>query len=119
MTGKWSRWEWAPASSRKPRRWRPRSCPGGSTSPSARAGTTAGCGAPACTDTAFGTFGFDLDGGEALTRSARFAREWSGAGPEAEEMLARVKALRDQRPLRGWEDRTRRVFVIGDAAATT
>jgi len=34
-------------------------------------------------------------------------------------MLARVKALRDQRPLRGWEDRTRRVFVIGDAAATT
>lgn len=47
-----------------------------------------------------------------------FAREWSGAGPEAEEMLGRVKALRDQLPLSGWEDRTRRVFGIGDAAAT-
>jgi ketol-acid reductoisomerase len=46
-----------------------------------------------------------------------FAREWSGAGPEAEDMLARVKALRDQLPLSGWEDRTRRVFGIGDAAA--
>jgi ketol-acid reductoisomerase len=46
-----------------------------------------------------------------------FAREWSGAGPEAEEMLARVKALRDQLPLSSWEDRTRRVFGIGDAAA--
>ncbi len=45
-----------------------------------------------------------------------FAREWSGAGPQAEEMLARVKALRDQLPLTGWEDRTRRAFGIGDAA---
>jgi ketol-acid reductoisomerase len=46
-----------------------------------------------------------------------FAREWSGAGAEAEEMLARVKAIRDQLPLTEWEERTRRVFRIGDAAA--
>ena len=46
-----------------------------------------------------------------------FAREWSGAGPEAEAMLARVKAMRDQLPLSGWEERTRRLFRIGDAAS--
>jgi ketol-acid reductoisomerase len=45
-----------------------------------------------------------------------FAREWSGAGPEAAEMLARVKAVRDQLPLTGWEERTRRAFGIGDAS---
>jgi ketol-acid reductoisomerase len=45
-----------------------------------------------------------------------FAKEWSGAGPEAAEMLARVKAMRDQMPLSEWEERTRRVFRIGDAA---
>ena len=45
-----------------------------------------------------------------------FAREWSGAGPEAADMLARVKALRDQLPLTGWEDSARRGFRIGDAA---
>ena len=45
-----------------------------------------------------------------------FAREWSGVGPEAEAMLARVKAVRDQLPLTGWEGRTRRAFGIGDAA---
>jgi len=44
-----------------------------------------------------------------------FAREWSGAGAEGMEMLARVKALRDQLPLTGWEDRSRRAFGIGDA----
>ncbi|HJQ85558.1 MAG TPA: ketol-acid reductoisomerase [Candidatus Binatia bacterium] len=42
-----------------------------------------------------------------------FAREWSGAGPQAEEMLARVKAVRDQMPLNQWEERTRRAFGIG------
>ena len=47
-----------------------------------------------------------------------FAREWSGVGAEAEEMLARVKTMRDQLPLTGWEERTRRVFGIGDAAKT-
>lgn len=47
-----------------------------------------------------------------------FAREWSGAGPEAAEMLARVKAVRDQLPLTDWEERTRRAFRIGAAAAT-
>jgi len=46
-----------------------------------------------------------------------FAREWSGAGPEAEAMLARVKAMRDQLPLTAWEERTRRLFRIGDAAS--
>lgn len=46
-----------------------------------------------------------------------FAREWSGAGPEAEAMLGRVKAVRDQLPLTGWEERTRRLFGIGDASA--
>ena len=45
-----------------------------------------------------------------------FAREWSGAGPEAAEMLARVKAIRDQLPLNAWEQRTRVAFRIGDAA---
>jgi ketol-acid reductoisomerase len=43
-----------------------------------------------------------------------FAREWSGAGPEGAEMLARVKALRDQLPLTEWEERSRRAFRIGD-----
>ena len=33
-------------------------------------------------------------------------------------MLARVKTMRDQLPLTGWEERTRRVFGIGDAAKT-
>jgi ketol-acid reductoisomerase len=46
-----------------------------------------------------------------------FAREWSGAGPQAEEMLARVKALRDQLPLNDWEARTRRAFGIGEGAS--
>ena len=46
-----------------------------------------------------------------------FAREWSGAGREAEVMLARVKAMRDQLPLTAWEERTRRLFRIGDAAS--
>lgn len=45
-----------------------------------------------------------------------FAREWSGAGAEGIEMLARVKAIRDQLPLTGWEDRARRAFRIGDEA---
>jgi len=45
-----------------------------------------------------------------------FAREWSGAGPDAPDMLARVKAVRDQLPLSGWEQRTRRAFRIGDLA---
>jgi ketol-acid reductoisomerase len=44
-----------------------------------------------------------------------FAREWSGAKEQGEEMLARVKALRDQLPLGEWETRTRRAFRIGDA----
>jgi ketol-acid reductoisomerase len=44
-----------------------------------------------------------------------FAREWSGTGPAAAEMLARVKALRDQLPLSQWEERTRRGFRIGAA----
>jgi len=43
-----------------------------------------------------------------------FAREWSGAGSEGAEMLARVKALRDQLPLTEWEDRSRRAFHIGE-----
>jgi ketol-acid reductoisomerase len=43
-----------------------------------------------------------------------FAREWSGAGSEGAEMLARVKALRDQLPLTEWEERSRRAFQIGD-----
>jgi ketol-acid reductoisomerase len=43
-----------------------------------------------------------------------FAREWSGAGSEGAEMLARVKALRDQLPLTEWEERSRRAFRIGD-----
>ena len=46
-----------------------------------------------------------------------FAREWSGMGAQGEEMLARVKELRDQLPLTGWEDRARKVFRIGDAAS--
>jgi len=46
-----------------------------------------------------------------------FAREWSGAGPEAAEMLARVKAIRDQLPLSGWERRTQEAFRIGGAAS--
>ena len=33
-------------------------------------------------------------------------------------MLARVKTMRDQLPLTGWEERTRRVFGIGDATKT-
>ena len=45
-----------------------------------------------------------------------FAREWSGAGQEAAEMLARVKAIRDQLPLSAWEQRTRQAFRIGDPA---
>lgn len=45
-----------------------------------------------------------------------FAREWSATGPDGEAMLARVKALRDHLPLTEWEERTRRVFRIGDAA---
>jgi ketol-acid reductoisomerase len=48
-----------------------------------------------------------------------FAREWSGAGTEAAEMLARVKAIRDQLPLSGWEERTRRAFRIGGALPPT
>jgi ketol-acid reductoisomerase len=44
-----------------------------------------------------------------------FAREWSATGSAGAEMLARVKAVRDQLPLTGWEERTRRAFRIGDA----
>jgi len=44
-----------------------------------------------------------------------FAREWSGAGPQAAEMLARVKEVRDRMPLTEWEERARRAFRIGDA----
>ena len=44
-----------------------------------------------------------------------FAREWSGAGPQAGEMLARVKEVRDRLPLTEWEERARRAFRIGDA----
>jgi ketol-acid reductoisomerase len=44
-----------------------------------------------------------------------FAREWSGAGPEAAEMLARVKEVRDRLPLTEWEEHARRAFRIGDA----
>jgi ketol-acid reductoisomerase len=47
-----------------------------------------------------------------------FAREWSAAGPEGAEMLARVRAVRDQMPFNEWEARTRRAFRIGDAAGT-
>jgi ketol-acid reductoisomerase len=46
-----------------------------------------------------------------------FAREWSGAASQAAEMLARVKTVREQMPLAGWEERTRRAFGIGAAAA--
>jgi len=46
-----------------------------------------------------------------------FAREWSATGSEGAEMLARIKAIRDQLPLSEWEERTRRAFRIGDAAA--
>ena len=45
-----------------------------------------------------------------------FAREWSAAGTEGQEMLARVKALREQLPLTEWEERSRRAFHIGDTA---
>jgi ketol-acid reductoisomerase len=45
-----------------------------------------------------------------------FAREWSGAGPEAAAMLERVKTIRDQLPLTQWEARAREAFRIGDAA---
>ncbi len=47
-------------------------------------------------------------------RDGTFAREWSGAGADGMAMLERVKALRDQLPLTGWEDRSRRAFGIGD-----
>jgi ketol-acid reductoisomerase len=47
-----------------------------------------------------------------------FAREWSATGPAGAEMLARMKAVRDQLPLTEWEARTRRAFAIGDAAPT-
>jgi ketol-acid reductoisomerase len=46
-----------------------------------------------------------------------FAREWSATGAEGAEMLARVKAIRDQMPLTGWEAKARQAFRIGDAAA--
>jgi ketol-acid reductoisomerase len=45
-----------------------------------------------------------------------FAREWSATGSEGAAMIARVKEMRDRMPLSGWEERTRRVFRIGDAA---
>jgi ketol-acid reductoisomerase len=45
-----------------------------------------------------------------------FAREWSATGTEGAAMLARVKEMRDQMPLNGWEERARRAFRIGDAA---
>ncbi len=48
-----------------------------------------------------------------------FAREWSATGSEGAEMLARIKAVRDQMPLNAWEERARRVFRIGDAATGT
>jgi ketol-acid reductoisomerase len=44
-----------------------------------------------------------------------FAREWSATGAEGEQMLARMKALREQLPLTGWEERSRRAFGIGTA----
>jgi ketol-acid reductoisomerase len=44
-----------------------------------------------------------------------FAREWSAAGAGGEEMLARVKAIREQLPLTEWEARARRAFRIGTA----
>jgi ketol-acid reductoisomerase len=46
-----------------------------------------------------------------------FAREWSGAGTAATEMFERVKAIREQLPLSGWEASARRAFGIGDTAA--
>src|SRR5262245_45773721 len=50
----------------------------------------------------------------ARDRDGTFAREWSAAGSEGAEMLARVKALRDQLPLTDWEERSRRAFRIGE-----
>jgi ketol-acid reductoisomerase len=63
----------------------------------------------------------DLEGRMAAVlreiQDGSFAREWSGAASQAAEMLARVKAVRDQMPLAGWEERTRRAFGIGAVAA--
>jgi ketol-acid reductoisomerase len=47
-------------------------------------------------------------------RDGTFAREWSAAGADGAEMLARVKAIRDRLPLTEWEERSRRAFRIGD-----
>lgn len=45
-----------------------------------------------------------------------FTREWSGAGSDAAETFASMKALRDSLPLNGWEASARRQFGIGESS---
>lgn len=50
-------------------------------------------------------------------RSGRFAEEWSSGREEKLEMLRQVARVRETLPVTKWEDRTRRLFRIGDAAS--
>ncbi len=49
-------------------------------------------------------------------RNGRFAEEWSTGREGKLEMLRQVAKARENLPLARWEDRTRRLFRIGDAA---
>jgi ketol-acid reductoisomerase len=48
-------------------------------------------------------------------RSGAFAKEWSGQQEKAREIFDRIRAMRDQLPMAGWEKRARRAFRIGGA----
>jgi ketol-acid reductoisomerase len=48
-------------------------------------------------------------------RSGAFAREWSGQQAQAREIFDRIRAMRDQLPMAGWERRARQAFRIGGA----
>jgi ketol-acid reductoisomerase len=48
-------------------------------------------------------------------RSGAFAREWSGQQAQAREIFDRIRAMRDQLPMAGWEKRAREAFRIGGA----
>jgi ketol-acid reductoisomerase len=47
-------------------------------------------------------------------RSGRFAQEWSGQREQAEDLFARIRAVRDAMPIADWERRAREGFRIGE-----
>jgi ketol-acid reductoisomerase len=48
-------------------------------------------------------------------RSGMFAKEWSGQQAQAREIFDRIRSMRDQLPMAGWEKRARAAFRIGGA----